>query len=29
MYDELATFRQKMNAAKHIEPTGNERFDGG
>jgi hypothetical protein len=29
MYDELARFRQKMNAANHIEPTGNERFDGG
>ncbi len=26
MYDELAMFRQKMNAASHIEPTGNERF---
>jgi hypothetical protein len=27
MYDELARFRQKMNSANHIEPTGNERFD--
>ena len=27
MYDELAMFRQEMNAAKHIEPTGHERFD--
>jgi hypothetical protein len=27
MYDELATFRQKMNGAEHIEPTGNEQFD--
>jgi hypothetical protein len=26
MYDELAKFRQKMNAERHIEPTGNERF---
>jgi hypothetical protein len=26
MYDELARFRQKMNAAPHIEPTGAERF---
>jgi hypothetical protein len=29
MYDELAMFRQKMNAASHVEPTGNERFEGG
>jgi hypothetical protein len=29
MYDELATFRQKMNSAIHVEPTGGERFDGG
>ncbi len=29
MYDELSTFRQKMNGASHIEPSGNERFDGG
>jgi hypothetical protein len=29
MYDELAMFRQKMNSASHIEPTGDERFDGG
>jgi hypothetical protein len=28
MYDELAMFRQKMNAEKHIEPTGDERFGG-
>jgi len=27
MYDELAKFRQKMNGARHIEPTGDERFD--
>jgi hypothetical protein len=27
MYDELAKFRQKMNGASHIEPTGDERFD--
>jgi len=27
MYDELAKFRQKMNAEPHIEPTGDERFD--
>jgi len=27
MYDELAKFRQKMNGATHIEPTGDERFD--
>jgi hypothetical protein len=26
MYDELAQFRQKMNAADHIEPTGAEPF---
>jgi hypothetical protein len=29
MYDELAAFRQKMNAADHIEPTGNEQFGAG
>ena len=29
MYDELAKFRQKMNGVGHIEPTGDERFDGG
>ena len=29
MYDELAKFRQKMNGAGHIEPTGDERFDSG
>jgi hypothetical protein len=28
MYDELSKFRQKMNGASHIEPTGDERFDG-
>jgi hypothetical protein len=28
MYDELARFRQRMNGAPHIEPTGDERFDG-
>ncbi|HZR90046.1 MAG TPA: catalase family protein [Bradyrhizobium sp.] len=28
MYDELSGFRQKMNGASHIEPTGNEQFDG-
>jgi hypothetical protein len=27
MYDELARFRQRMNGARHIEPTGAERFD--
>jgi hypothetical protein len=27
MYDELARFRQKMNAEKHVEPSGDERFD--
>jgi hypothetical protein len=26
MYDELARFRQKMNAADHVEPSGVERF---
>jgi hypothetical protein len=26
MYDELASFRQKMNAVPHTEPNGNERF---
>jgi hypothetical protein len=26
MYDELARFRQKMNAADHVEPSGAERF---
>jgi len=26
MYDELATFRQKMNAVTHVEPTGDEVF---
>jgi hypothetical protein len=26
MYDEMATFRQKMNGVPHIEPTGNEVF---
>jgi hypothetical protein len=26
MYDELAAFRQKMNAADHVEPTGVDRF---
>ena len=26
MYDEMAKFRQKMNGADHIEPTGDERF---
>ena len=26
MYDEMATFRQKMNAVAHIEPTGDEVF---
>ena len=26
MYDEMASFRQKMNAVPHIEPTGNEVF---
>jgi hypothetical protein len=26
MYDEMAAFRQKMNAALHIEPTGDEAF---
>jgi hypothetical protein len=26
MYDELASFRQRMNAVPHIEPTGDERF---
>jgi hypothetical protein len=29
MYDELAKFRQKMNGASHIEPTGDERFGSG
>ena len=29
MYDELARFRQKMNHEKHVEPTGDERFDTG
>jgi hypothetical protein len=26
MYDELASFRQRMNTVPHIEPTGDERF---
>ena len=26
MYDELAAYRQRMNLAEHIEPTGDERF---
>jgi len=26
MYDEMASFRQKMNAVPHIEPTGDEVF---
>jgi hypothetical protein len=26
MYDEMAAFRQKMNAVPHIEPTGDEVF---
>ena len=29
MYDEMATFRQKMNAVAHIEPTGDEVFGRG
>src|SRR5260370_41463880 len=29
MYDELATFLQKMNSASHIEPIANERFGAG
>jgi hypothetical protein len=28
MYDELARFRQRVNDVPHIEPTGDERFDG-
>ncbi len=28
MYDELATLRQAMNAVEHIEPTGDETFEG-
>jgi hypothetical protein len=27
MYAELSAFRQRMNWTKHIEPTGEERFD--
>ena len=26
MYDEMASFRQKMNGVVHVEPTGDERF---
>ena len=27
MYQELAAFRQQMNRAQHVEPTGDEIFD--
>jgi hypothetical protein len=28
MYDEMAILRQSMNRVEHIEPTGQELFDG-